>query len=80
MIELVIITGVYGAGKTTSVLSFEEAGYFITDNIPVGVVDDLLQFRDLGGQRVVIGHFGVHANVLCRQRVGVRFGILKHFI
>ena len=39
MIELVIITGVYGAGKTTSVLAFEEAGYFITDNIPVGVVD-----------------------------------------
>ena len=42
MIELVIITGVYGAGKTTSVLSFEEAGYFITDNIPVGVVDAYL--------------------------------------
>ena len=42
MTELVIITGVYGAGKTTAVLAFEEAGYFITDNIPVGVVDAYL--------------------------------------
>lgn len=42
MTELVIITGVYGAGKTTAVLAFEEAGYFITDNIPVGVVETYL--------------------------------------
>ena len=40
MIDLVIISGVYGAGKTTAIQAFEEAGYFITDNIPVGVVDN----------------------------------------
>ena len=39
MIQLVIVTGVYGAGKTTAIQAFEEAGYFITDNVPVGVVD-----------------------------------------
>jgi len=39
MNDLVIITGVYGAGKTTAIQAFEEAGYFITDNIPVGAVD-----------------------------------------
>ena len=39
MLDLVIITGVYGAGKTTAVLAFEEAGYYITDNIPVEAVD-----------------------------------------
>lgn len=39
MINLVIISGVYGAGKTTAIQAFEEAGYFITDNVPVGVVD-----------------------------------------
>lgn len=39
MIKLVILTGVYGAGKTLAVQSFEEAGYFITDNVPVSVAD-----------------------------------------
>ena len=39
MTDLVIVTGVYGAGKTTAIQAFEEAGYFITDNIPVGVVE-----------------------------------------
>ena len=39
MVDLIIISGVYGAGKTTAIQAFEEAGFFITDNIPVGVVD-----------------------------------------
>ena len=39
MIDLMIITGVYGAGKTTCLRAFEDGGYFITDNVPVGVVD-----------------------------------------
>ena len=39
MIDLVIVSGVYGAGKTSAIQAFEEAGYFITDNIPVGAVE-----------------------------------------
>jgi len=39
MIDLVIVTGVYGAGKTTCAQAFEEAGYFVTDNVPLEVVD-----------------------------------------
>ena len=39
MTELVIVSGVYGAGKTTAILAFEEGGFYITDNIPVGVAD-----------------------------------------
>ena len=39
MVDLVIISGVYGAGKTSAIQAFEEAGYFITDNIPVGAVE-----------------------------------------
>ena len=40
MIDLVIISGVYGAGKTTALQAFEEGGYYITDSVPVGVVDN----------------------------------------
>ena len=39
MVDLVIVSGVYGAGKSTAISAFEEAGYYITDNVPVGVVD-----------------------------------------
>ena len=39
MIELVIVTGVYGAGKTSAAQAFEEAGFYVTDRIPLGVVD-----------------------------------------
>lgn len=37
MINLVIVTGVYGAGKTLAAQSFEEAGFYVTDNIPLEV-------------------------------------------
>lgn len=34
MIQLLIITGMSGAGKTIAVKSFEEMGYFCVDNLP----------------------------------------------
>lgn len=40
MVKLVIITGAAGAGKTIAMQAFEEAGYFITDNIPVAVANE----------------------------------------
>lgn len=43
MVDLIIISGVYGAGKTTALRAFEEAGYFITDNVPVKVVDSYFE-------------------------------------
>ena len=39
MIDLVIVTGAYGAGKSLAAQAFEEAGYYVTDRIPLGVVD-----------------------------------------
>lgn len=42
MISLVIVTGVYGAGKTLAAQTFEEAGFYVTDNIPLSVVDSYL--------------------------------------
>lgn len=32
--ELVIITGMSGAGKTVAVQSFEDLGYYCVDNLP----------------------------------------------
>ena len=39
MIDLVIVTGAYGAGKTLAAQAFEEAGFYVTDRIPLEVVD-----------------------------------------
>lgn len=43
MMNLVLITGVSGAGKTTCLQTFEESGYYIVDNIPSAVVETLLE-------------------------------------
>ena len=43
MIKLVIITGVYGSGKSTALYTFEEAGYYVVDNIPLDVVKPLFE-------------------------------------
>ncbi|MGM8215241.1 RNase adapter RapZ [Bacillaceae bacterium W0354] len=43
-VELVIITGMSGAGKTVAVHSFEDLGYFCVDNIPPAL---LLKFVEL---------------------------------
>ena len=41
MIKVVLITGVYGSGKSTALYTFEEAGYYVVDNIPLDVVRPL---------------------------------------
>jgi UPF0042 nucleotide-binding protein len=33
-LQLVIITGMSGAGKTVAIQSFEDMGYFCVDNMP----------------------------------------------
>jgi UPF0042 nucleotide-binding protein len=42
--ELVIITGISGAGKASALKTFEDLGYYAVDNLPVGL---LLNFADL---------------------------------
>ena len=41
MIDLVIISGAGGAGKSSCLQAFEEAGYYVIDNIPLGVAESL---------------------------------------
>ena len=37
MIKVAIITGIYGSGKSSALYTFEEAGYYVVDNIPLDV-------------------------------------------
>lgn len=43
MIDLVIVTGAYGAGKTLAAQAFEESGFYVTDRIPLNVVDSYFE-------------------------------------
>lgn len=42
-IELVIITGMSGAGKTVAIQSFEDLGYFCVDNLPPSLLPKFLE-------------------------------------
>ena len=37
-LQLVIITGMSGAGKTVAIQSFEDMGYFCIDNMPPNLI------------------------------------------
>ncbi|PKR78020.1 RNase adapter RapZ [Halalkalibacillus sediminis] len=42
-VELVIITGMSGAGKTVAVQSFEDLGYFCVDNLPPALLPKFIE-------------------------------------
>ena len=42
-LELVIITGMSGAGKTVAVQSFEDMGYYCIDNMPPNLIQTFLK-------------------------------------
>ncbi|MFA5481000.1 MAG: RNase adapter RapZ [Bacilli bacterium] len=43
MIDLIILTGVSGAGKSTAVRAFEEMDYYIVENVPLSVIPKLFK-------------------------------------
>ncbi|HIS40380.1 MAG TPA: RNase adapter RapZ [Candidatus Aphodovivens avistercoris] len=50
MPELVIVTGMSGAGRTEAMHAFEDLGYFCVDNLPAGLIGSLLELTGLPGQ------------------------------
>lgn len=45
--DIVIITGMSGAGRTESMHVFEDLGYFCVDNIPSGLIPKMVEMRDI---------------------------------
>ena len=50
--ELVIITGMSGAGKTVAVQSFEDLGYFCVDNLPPTLLPKFLELMKESGNKM----------------------------
>ena len=40
--QLVILTGVSGSGKTTALRALEDSGFYCIDNLPIVLLDKLL--------------------------------------
>lgn len=42
-VEVVVITGMSGAGKTVAVQSFEDLGYYCVDNLPPALLPKFIE-------------------------------------
>lgn len=51
-LELVVITGMSGAGRSEAIHTFEDLGYFCIDNLPPGFIPQLTDLVALPGSRV----------------------------
>lgn len=55
MMQLVIITGLSGSGKSIALKVLEDSGYYCVDNLPAQLLRETVQFlRDRGSQQVAI--------------------------
>lgn len=53
--QIVIVTGLSGAGKSTALRALEDVGFYCADNLPLGLVHDLCGvLADVGEERVAI--------------------------
>lgn len=50
--EVVVITGMSGAGRSEAIHTFEDLGYFCIDNLPPGFIPQLTELAALPGSRV----------------------------
>src|SRR5271163_4888444 len=69
--DLVVITGFSGAGKSTAMNVFEDAGYFCVDNLPPAMIRSLVELFVHEGSKVE------RAAVVSDVRGGVYFEALR---
>ncbi len=53
-INLVIITGMSGAGKTVAIQSFEDMGYFTVDNMPANLIEKFVSLLTTSEKGILI--------------------------
>src|SRR5215218_7972400 len=53
-VELVVITGYSGAGKSEAIAAFEDGGYFCVDNLPPKMIGELFRHEGSGVERAAV--------------------------
>jgi UPF0042 nucleotide-binding protein len=64
LVDFVVISGLSGAGKSSAMNVFEDAGYFCVDNLPAEMIRSLAELFRLSGSKVE------RAAVVCDSRGG----------
>jgi UPF0042 nucleotide-binding protein len=73
--ELVIVTGISGAGKASALRNFEDLGYHAVDNLPLELLTD---FAGLVGKSQEIEHAAIVVDIREGQTLDQLPEILKH--
>ncbi len=70
--ELVIVTGMTGAGRSTAAKELEDLGYFVVDNLPPTLVRDVVRLVDdsRGIQQPIAVVVDVRSGVVLRLAPG----------
>ena len=87
-LQLVIVTGLSGAGKSAALHAFEDIGFQAVDNLPLTMIEALVENLDLSQETkpVVIGvdsrtlHFSPDLFVEVQQRLRARSDIRLHIL
>ena len=74
--EIVIITGMSGAGRSEAVATFEDLGYFCIDNLPPSFIPQLVALAELPGSRM--NRLAVVSDVRSHDFFDELAGELKH--
>src|SRR6186997_1841488 len=56
-VEMVVITGHSGAGKSEAIAAFEDGGYFCVDNLPprmIAQLGELFRHEGSGGEKAAV--------------------------
>jgi UPF0042 nucleotide-binding protein len=54
-VQLVVVTGLSGAGRTTALRVLEDLGFYCVDNLPPALAPQLLEMLESGEERVHVG-------------------------
>ncbi|MBR6472932.1 MAG: RNase adapter RapZ [Firmicutes bacterium] len=57
--DVVIVTGLSGAGKTKAIEWFEDKGYYCIDNIPPTLINNFLELSAAGTKKIKKAAFGI---------------------
>ena len=48
--DIVVVSGLAGAGKSTASRALEDLGFFVVDNLPPQLIETLVTFSDASGE------------------------------
>ena len=81
--ELIIVTGLSGGGKTQALRCLEDMGYFCVDNLPCAMVGGFVQLcRDSktpvekAGSTILPRHFGQRSSCIARCTTFLRIDLI----